>query len=784
MMREQSSAGGEDEEIDDEDAQKAGGAEEEEVEEEEFGTPGGCDSSPRMSKMPSKVPSMRTLRSRHGNSGSSSPWSPDRRAVRRCSTEGRGRLGVPGDRRLRQLRFNLDASPLRLGPSDPPPPPPLSQRLLKVGGCALSWIVAGGFGLTLSYFVWGGVLWFLKGRGTRFRDNFDVDGNRDGQWSMDELLSSVFLFSGVALLAFVFAKAALAIHYYTWFGLRATRQNRRAAELQKNSPFFISKVNSGVDVSMLEYLQTNYDSGPATPLVPTPVASSERGFDDELRSRTMSALSSVSSRRPSLRRDISDTQRSASEYMSLEARSSDNLCYPGDDTDESEDDAPKEPPATSSSSKTLQLPPGSTGNATTRQRAAIAASNRAVSQVLRQSSKGSTGFSGELSSDSSKKLQEMIYKLADWNFDIFEVAEMTQRPLSFVGFVCLDAYSKLVDFDKPKLVEFLREIEGSYRKVPYHNSLHGASVARCVYSFCAGCGLAFTQEYMEFTIVLAGLVHDVHHPGLTPAFLSKASMDGEWLSPITPPLEEADMELSLKYNDQSPLENMHCAITFQLLTQDRTGFLPKDEVMAMRKPLVRAILGTDMAKHAETMTRLAALIDNLEHEGESVAVPWHWPAKPPATADEEQRAMWERLYQEEFIMELFLHAADIGNPTLPFPQWVKWNRLVQREFNDQGDRELAEFGELISPPAGFDRNSTVMAEHAFTKGFMQYLCLPLFQKLHDLTQLPCPSSVCRGVNISGCLDNLKKNIEAWEDYKPRREATEPREDDDDDDAQD
>jgi len=191
-----------------------------------------------------------------------------------------------------------------------------------------------------------------------------------------------------------------------------------------------------------------------------------------------------------------------------------------------------------------------------------------------------------------------------------------------------------------------------------------------------------------------------------------------------------------------------------------------------------------MAKHAETMTRLAALIDNLEHEGESVAVPWHWPAKPPATADEEQRAMWERLYQEEFIMELFLHAADIGNPTLPFPQWVKWNRLVQREFNDQGDRELAEFGELISPPAGFDRNSTVMAEHAFTKGFMQYLCLPLFQKLHDLTQLPCPSSVCRGVNISGCLDNLKKNIEAWEDYKPRREATEPREDDDDDDAQD
>jgi len=280
---------------------------------------------------------------------------------------------------------------------------------------------------------------------------------------------------------------------------------------------------------------------------------------------------------------------------------------------------------------------------------------------------------------------------------------------------------------------------------------------------------------MEFTLVLAGLVHDVHHPGLTPAFLSKASADGAWKSPITPPLEAADVELSLKYNDQSPLENMHCAITFELLRNESTGFLAREEVSAMRKPLIRAILGTDMAKHAETITRLAALIDNLKHQSETGAVPWHWPAKPPTTADEEQRLVWERLYQEEFVLELFLHAADIGNPTLPFEQWVRWNRLVQQEFHAQGDREMLEFGELISPPAGFDRNSPAKTEHGFTKGFMQFLSLPLFEQLHELTQISCASSVCAGVNISACLNNLRANIQRWETFTPLRDEAQPRE---------
>mmetsp|Transcript_17564 Transcript_17564/g.52864 ORF Transcript_17564/g.52864 Transcript_17564/m.52864 type:complete len:918 (-) Transcript_17564:262-3015(-) len=395
--------------------------------------------------------------------------------------------------------------------------------------------------------------------------------------------------------------------------------------------------------------------------------------------------------------------------------------------------------------------------------------------------------------DTSAKLRELARGLSKWDFDMFEVADATPRPLAFIGFVCLDAFTKLVEINKPKLVDFLQVIEDTYRKVPYHNSLHGASVARGVYSFCAGCGLAFSQEHMEFTLVLAGLVHDVHHPGLTPSFLLRANTGLAWNSPIRPPLKKSDAYLASKYNDQSPLENMHCAITFELLRDHRTAFLSQDDVALMKKPLVRAILGTDMAKHAETMTRLVALVDNLNYKGANGGIPWYWPAKPPVSADEEKRRAWEFNLQEEFVMELFLHAADIGNPTLPFEQWVRWNGLVQDEFHAQGDLERAEFGALISPPAGFDRTASLRAEQLFTKGFMQHLALPFFELLDELTNVS-PSggsgavSVAEGVNISCCVENLRSNIRRWEENVPAEDAARapllpedqcPEEDDDD-----
>lgn len=375
---------------------------------------------------------------------------------------------------------------------------------------------------------------------------------------------------------------------------------------------------------------------------------------------------------------------------------------------------------------------------------------------------------GMLASRQPGKLDAVAKNLDNWNLDMFDIDQETKQPLAFMGMLCLDApwYNLPADvaIHKGKLSNFLTDIEDSYRPVPYHNSLHAAAVARMVFVFIKGCGLKHgLPGEMQLTLVLAGLVHDVHHPGLTASFLSRAALP--WKSKIVAPREAADSELAMRYNDQSPLENMHCAITFQLLGNEKNAFLPDEIVTRIKPVLVRVILGTDMAKHAEAMTRLAMLTENLKNRGVG-GIPWHWPTTPPASLPPEDRQHWERNLQVGFVMELFLHAADIGNPTLPLQQWKEWNRRVQLEFHEQGDMEKEEFGCLISPPPGFDRHAGAKAMHNFTKGFMQFLSLPLFQKIDELSKVQNPQNVTEDVNISVCLENLQSNLKAWDEIVP------------------
>jgi len=374
------------------------------------------------------------------------------------------------------------------------------------------------------------------------------------------------------------------------------------------------------------------------------------------------------------------------------------------------------------------------------------------------------------------KLDDLHSHIHQWNFNLFEVAKETKQPLQMVGMICLDA--KEYDFpgefhiDRTRLSMFLNDMEDSYRDVPYHNSLHAASVARMVFSFLRECGLDKRLEaHMQFSLVLAGLAHDVHHPGLTAAFLSQAGTP--WNCKGLTPLEEDDMSLAIKYNDQAPLENMHCAITFQLLCKERNQFLPSDVIAELKPVLVRAILGTDMVKHAEAMTRLTMMLDNLSNRVSGI--PWCWPQKADGKLSPEAKDKWEADMLTGFIMELFLHAADIGTPCLPMDQWKEWNRRVTLEFHAQGDLELEQFGRLISPPAGFDRKATPKDQHNFTKGFMQFVSLPLFSKLDELTKVHNAKNIAYGVDMSRCLNNLNSNLEQWDEIAPKNDREEDEE---------
>ena len=86
------------------------------------------------------------------------------------------------------------------------------------------------------------------------------------------------------------------------------------------------------------------------------------------------------------------------------------------------------------------------------------------------------------------------------------------------------------------------------KDVPYHCFQHAVDVCFTVFRLQqitqAG---KWMSELEQYALLVAALSHDLGHFGRTNQFLV-----------------ETKHELALRYNDKSPLENMHCAALFQL----------------------------------------------------------------------------------------------------------------------------------------------------------------------------------------------------------------------------
>ena len=84
----------------------------------------------------------------------------------------------------------------------------------------------------------------------------------------------------------------------------------------------------------------------------------------------------------------------------------------------------------------------------------------------------------------------------------------------------------------------------------------------------------------KYSLLIAAICHDVDHTGRTNAFeIAKIS------------------KLSLKFNDESVLENHHASTTFKILCNENYNILAdlSDEIFkSVRKLVISNILATDM----------------------------------------------------------------------------------------------------------------------------------------------------------------------------------------------
>eukprot|EP00931_Biecheleriopsis_adriatica_P033307 TRINITY_DN19331_c0_g1_i2.p1 TRINITY_DN19331_c0_g1~~TRINITY_DN19331_c0_g1_i2.p1 ORF type:complete len:178 (-),score=37.94 TRINITY_DN19331_c0_g1_i2:204-737(-) len=170
----------------------------------------------------------------------------------------------------------------------------------------------------------------------------------------------------------------------------------------------------------------------------------------------------------------------------------------------------------------------------------------------------------------------------------------------------------------------------------------------------------------QYGLLVAAFCHDLGHFGKNNPFLI-----------------ESGHAMAIRYNDKSPLENMHAAKLFELCQNPETnvfGKATKDMAKECRKVCVATILHTDLSMHFGMVKDLAQIYELTEAICEEQAAVEDGSLLPAYQADVLEK-------NKLTILELFLHQADIANSCKPWQICEKWADRVLAEFFDQGDEE-------------------------------------------------------------------------------------------------
>ncbi|CBZ52450.1 hypothetical protein NCLIV_022390 [Neospora caninum Liverpool] len=301
----------------------------------------------------------------------------------------------------------------------------------------------------------------------------------------------------------------------------------------------------------------------------------------------------------------------------------------------------------------------------------------------------------------------------DWSFDCLRHAQVSPTPLVDVGYVLLQCTSD--DLRLPSgdvLLRFLTAVEVQYNHVPYHNCIHGLMVAQKMVALTELLELSETMNSRDRAlIVVAGLCHDIGHPGRNNALFINA------LDPV-----------AVLYNDKSVLENYHSCLTFKTLELpdcDIFFSLRTKDYHVVRSLIIDLILATDMKNHFETVSRFRVRRNALDFD---------------LSGDED---FW-------FTVKMIMKCADLAHCSVSWSQHFQWCQRLSVEFYDQGDEEMARHLPM-SPLCDREKHSEVAKSQL---GFMNFVAVPLFEEL---------SAVDNTGNIEReCIAVMKTNASHWE----------------------
>jgi len=299
--------------------------------------------------------------------------------------------------------------------------------------------------------------------------------------------------------------------------------------------------------------------------------------------------------------------------------------------------------------------------------------------------------------------------LTQWRFNPLELEDSSTS-----CFVCAKLLStccpysiKGVGVSESEISAFIATVEEGYLKnVPYHNWNHAVDVMHSVYVIFQDCREAFSR-LERYTLLICAVVHDIGHPGVSNEFLIQTRH-----------------ELAMRYNDNSPLESMHCAKLFEILADPTTNVLGKLEEANrkdIRRMCIEAILHTDNTCHFNVV-KACQMIHEVHDElfsktlSKCGSVEDHKESWPPPEVLE---ILGEK-ETHDTLRNMMLHFADISNSMKPFAVARPWALLVLEEFFAQGEK-MNELG--LPVPALNDRQKTNRPTSQI--GFIEFIVSPL-----------------------------------------------------------
>ena len=297
------------------------------------------------------------------------------------------------------------------------------------------------------------------------------------------------------------------------------------------------------------------------------------------------------------------------------------------------------------------------------------------------------------------------------NFDIFILKEKLglENVMPFLGKEIIKKLNIMHFFDESKIDNFLMVVSKTYQntKALYHTSLHGVDVCYSTLLILTNFRddenkIPGVSELDIVSLIIAALTHDIGHPGLTNKFMINSKN-----------------ELSIIYNDQSVLENFHCAKTFQLLENNDINIFSnfsKEDFLLLRKKMIGEILATDMSFHFKIIN------EYREYK---------------KTKD---------VKSEQDQLNFITHIADLFHNYRKFEISLKWVEVLSNEFWNQGDKEK-ELGLPISFLCDREDIDVPKSQVNFLKTFS----LPIINELVEVN-----------IKFEQLKKNALNNLNKWE----------------------